>query len=95
MVTVVRQIWGTLDFILGFVAFFYYSLAVSLWFLVRILVRFCSSSVFDEPSAWGWPCGIVVKFAGFHFDGLGLWFGSWAQTYTTGQPCCGSDPHIK
>ena len=43
----------------------------------------------------GWPYGTVVKFG---HSALVAWicgFVSQAQTYTTHQSCCGSDPHIK
>ena len=43
----------------------------------------------------GQPCDIVVEFSMFCFVGRVCRFRSCLWTYTTCQPCCGSDPHIK
>ena len=36
-----------------------------------------------------------LKFHALHFSGQVCWFGSWVQTYSTHQPCCGGVPHRK
>ena len=45
----------------------------------------------------GWPHGVVVNFRALCFGGPGsqVQIQTQAQTYTTRQPCCGGDPHIK
>ena len=43
----------------------------------------------------GQSCGIVVKFGLLHFSGPDHGFRSQTWTYTTHQPRCGGNPHIK